>query len=410
MQWKNHFRRIAVTLIIASIVLASLVKLLGPASDGFKTPNINGVTSVVEKQGVSTGILNSDPCKQTQALEWALEEFGLQGCWVVQTYKESGLRILLMMEESEEFRKLFKDVGPNRLIPILGHALSHPQDFKLFITEDKALEVATVPLRAAKKRWDAGREVLTNGGSFTDAAHAAMQSSGVTQTTLKNVRKEYTPEETVILLLYLIEKGQGRFLDQFHFVRNEKGVMENIEIEYVKHGLHMTTSWLTDGMTNFEKKYRWEKVTRGDVGWALLDAAFFVAPVYKIARIAKVAKTTEASKMVVTTTKANKIAKIAKAAKVMWFTAAIGTGAYAMLHPWKVINAASNMGVWLLNWIVPEWMAHMFGPFFGIFLALILVYALAWPLIVACRATRGAVGVILFPLTSAARWLYPRRA
>lgn len=410
MQWKSHLRRIIFTLLIASVALASLLKLFGPTPNGFKTQNINRVAPVLGEQSALTANLNGDACKQTQALEWALEAFGLQGCWVVREYREEGLRILLMLEESEEFRKLFESVGPNRLIPILSHALSHPQDFKIFITEDKALEVAAIPLQSAKKRWNAGKEVLTNGGSFVDAAHAAMQSSGVTQTALQNIKKEYTPEETVVLLLYLIQKGQGRFLDQFHLTRDDGSKVENVEVEYVKHGLHMATSWLTDGITNFEKKYRWEQVTRGDVGWALLDAAFFVAPVYKIARIAKVAKTTEASKTLATTAKTSKIAKVAKVAKTVWFTAAIGTGAYAVLHPWQALNRASDMGVWLLNRVVPEWMAHMFGPFLGIFLALALVYTLVWPFIGAYRATRGVARVILSPLTLAARWLYPRRA
>lgn len=413
MQWKIHFRRIIFILLIASIVLASLVKLLNPPS-GFKefeARNMNGASFILEKGNALARTIHGDPCRQTPASEWATEEFGPQGCWVVQTYGEWGLRVLLTLKESEEFRKLFEDIGPNRLIPILGNTLSHPEDFKLFITEGKALDVAGAPMRAVKKRWDAGKKVITNGGTISDAARAAMQSSGVGQATLQNVKKEYTAEETLVLMLYLIEKGQGRFLDQFHLIRNDKGEIESVEVEYLKHGLHITTSFLSDGLTNFEKKYRWEQVTGSDVGWALLDVAFFVAPIYKVARIGKVIKATKATETIVTaTTKASKIAKVAKVAKVAWFTATIGTGVYVVFHPWQVINTASDIGVSLLNRVIPEWLANLFGPFLGIFLAITFIYILAWPLIAGFRAMRRVIGVALSPFILTVRWLYPRRA
>ena len=412
MQWKSHFRRIAFILLITSIVLAGVVKLFGPASSlkEFEVRNINGAAFILEQGNVFAGMFNGDPCKQTPALEWALEEYGLQGCWAVQTYGEWGLRILLMLKESEEFRKRFEDLGPNRLIPILGNVLSHPEDFKLFITEDKALDVAAAPVRAVKKRWDAGKEVVKNGGTILDATRAAMQSSGVGQAAIQNIKKEYTSEETVILLLYLIEKGQGRFLDQFHLIRNEKGGVENVEIEYVKHGLHLTTSFLTDGITNFEKKYRWEKATRNDVGWALLDVAFFAAPIYKVAKIGKVAKTA----IPATTAKSTKIAKTAKVAKTIRIVAVvggvIGGGVYAVSHPWRVLHAASEFGTWILSWMTSGWIAQFFGPFLGIFLALVVIYILAWPLIGAYRTTKMVAGVALTPARLVTRWLYPRRA
>lgn len=410
MQWKIHFRRIAFVLLITSIALASLVKWYGPASNfnELETRNTNGTMLILEKGRRIAGVLRGDPCRQTPALEWAAEEFGTQGCWVVQTYGEWGLRILLMLKESEEFRKLFDDLGPNRLIPILGHAMSHPENFKLFITEGKALDVAGTPVRAIKKRWDAGREVVKNGGTFSDAARAAMQSSGVGQAALEHAKKEYTPEETVILLLYLIEKGQGRFLDQFHLIRNEKGEVESIQIEYVKHGLHITTAFLTDGLTNFEKKYRWEKVNPSDVGWALLDVAFFTAPIYKVAKIGKIAKVAKVNAPA--TAKASKIAKVAKATKVIRIAAVVGGGMYAILHPWQALHTASGFGTWLLSGMFPEWIAQLFGPFIGIFLALALIYTLVWPFIGAGKIARVVVKVALTPATLVARWLYPRRA
>ncbi len=411
MQWKSHFHRIAFILIIASITLAGLVKLYGPALsfNELETRNANGTAFILEKGRRIAGVFHGDPCRQTPALEWATEEFGPQGCWVAQTYKEWGLRILLMLKESDEFKKLFDDLGPNRLIPILGDVLSHPEDFKLFITESKALDVAGAPIRAIKKRWDAGKEVVKNGGTLSDAARAAMQSSGVTQATLEHAKKRYTPEETVILMLYLIEKGQGRFVDQFRFVRNDKGEMETVEIQYVKHGLDITASFLTDGLTNFEKKYRWEKVNSSDVGWALLDVAFFAAPVYKVAKIGKMAK---AATVVAptTTAKASKIAKAAKVTKLIRITAVIGGGMYAILHPWQALHTASGFGTWLLSGMFPEWIAQLFGPFLGIFLTLALVYALAWPLIGACKAAKTVTGIALAPAAYVARWLYPRRA
>lgn len=410
MQWKSHFCRIAFLLLIASTMLAGVVKWHSPTSslNELETRNAHGTAFILEKGNMFARAFSSDPCRQTPALEWATEEFGPQGCWVVQTYGEWGLRILLILKESEEFRKLFEDFGPNRLIPILGNALSHPEDFKLFITEDKALDVAGTPVRVIKKRWDAGKEVYKNGGTISDAAHAAMQSSGVAQATLQNIKKKYTPEETVILLLYLIEKGQGRFLDQFHLVRNDRGEVESVEIEYVKHGLHITTSFLTDGLMNFEKKYRWEKVSPGDVGWALLDIAFFAAPVYKVVKIGKMAKVTKAA--IPTTAKATKIAKAAKVTKIIRIVAVVGGGMYAILHPWQALHAASGLGTWLLSGMFPEWMAQLFGPFLGIFLTLAIIYILAWPLIGACKVTRIVARLVLVPATFVARWLYPRQA
>ena len=133
MQWKRHFRRIASILLVASIMLAGFLKLFGTASSAneLEARSMSGAAFILEKGNMLARMLNSDPFRQTPALEWALEEYGLQGCWVVQAYGEWGLRILLMLKESDEFKELFRELGPNRLIPILGHALSHPEDFKL---------------------------------------------------------------------------------------------------------------------------------------------------------------------------------------------------------------------------------------------------------------------------------------
>jgi len=390
-------------------MLTGLVKLLNPPS-GFKefeARNMNGSSFILEKGNALARSIHGDPCRQTPASEWATGEFGPQGCWVVQTYGERGLRVLLTLKESEEFRKLFEDIGPNRLIPILGNTLSHPENFKLFITEGKAFDVAGAPIRAAKKRWEAGKEVIQNGGTISDAARAAMQSSGIGQATLQNIKKEYTPEETLVLMLYLIEKGQGRFLDQFHLIRNDKGKIESVEVEYLKHGLHITTSFLTDGLTNFEKKYRWEKVSPGDIGWALLDVAFFVAPIYKVSRIGKMTKIAKAT---VPTAKASKIAGAVKITKIIRIAAIVGGGMYAVLHPWQTLHAASGFGTWILSGITPEWIARLLGPFLGVFLALVLIYILVWPLIGAYKATRTVIRVGSSPAILAARWLYPRRA
>lgn len=410
MQWKTHFCRIIFILLIASIALASAVKWYGPASNfnELETRNANANAFILEKGRRIAGFFHGDPCRQTPALEWATEKFGTQGCLTVQTYGEWGFRILLMLQESEEFKKLFNDLGPNRLIPILGYALSHPEDFKLFIAEQKALDIAGVPVRAIKKRWDAGREIYRNGGTITDAAHAAMQNSGVGQAALQNLKKEYTPEQTVILMLYLVEKGQGRFMDQFHFARNAKGEVETVEIQYVKHGIDITTAFLTDGLTNFEKKYRWETVSPGDIGWALLDVAFFAAPVYKVAKIGKMAKATKLTAP--TAAKASKIAQAAKVAKTIRIVAIVGGGMYAILHPWQALHTASGFGTWLLSRVTNEWIAQLFGPFLGIFLALAIIYILAWPFIGVCKFIKRVAGVALVPAALIARWLYPRRA
>ncbi|MEK9195618.1 MAG: hypothetical protein AAB975_04525, partial [Patescibacteria group bacterium] len=275
--------------------------------------------------------------------------------------------------------------------------------------ESKALDVAGAPVRAIKKRWDAGREVVKNGGTISDAARAAMENSGVGQATLQNLKKEYTPEETLVLLLYLIEKGRGRFLDQFHLVRNDKGEVETVEIEYVKHGLHITTSFLTNGITNFEKKYRWEKVSPGDVGWALLDIAFFAAPIYKIAKIGKMAKVA----MPANAAKTSKMIKAAKVAKTIRIVAVVGGGMYAVIyavsHPWQVLHAASGFGTWLLSSVTSEWVANVFGPFLGILLTLTLIYILAWPLIGAYRVIRRTSRIALTPVVLVTRWLCPQR-
>lgn len=405
MEWKKHFRRVGALVLIGAIVFGGLLKAYGSGPLHFNAETGNALEEI---RAVMENDEGDDPCLKTPMLVWATEEFGRQGCWVVQEYGVFGFHVLYALEDSEEFRKLFRELGPNLIIPVLGHALANPKAFNLFSTEDKLLDLAVrAPIEGGKKRWLAGKEVLQQGGNIFDAARAAARSSGTIRAAREGFWRELTAQEVVVLLLHLISEGRGSFLDQFHFTIGESGELEKMEVQYIKHGLHITTKFLTDGITTFERRYRWEEVTLADAGLAALDVAIIGGTIFKVAKLASVAK--KAAKMAkpVAVAKASRMAKVAKVVRVIKIATVVSAVGYAAFNPWQAVKWISKGGTWLLKQFTPEWVAFIFGPFFGVFVVLLALYIFCWPAFVAFRVIRVLARFIYIPTAFVMRWIFP---
>lgn len=407
MEWKKHFRRVGTLALIGVILFGGLLKVYGSGSLQF---NPETKENLEEIEAVVLEDVTDDPCKSTPMLAWVTDEFGTQGCWTVQEYGVFGFRVLYALEDSDEFRRLFRELGPNLIIPVLGHALANPKAFNLFSTEDKLLDLAVrAPIEGGRKRWLAGKEVLQQGGNLFDAARAAAKSSGTMRTAREAFSREFTGQEVVVLLLHLIQEGRGSFLDQFHFTIGESGELEKVEVQYVKHGLHITTKFLTDGITTFERKYRWEEVTLTDAGWAALDVAIIGGTILKVAKLASVAK--KAAKMAkpVAVAKASRMARVAKMVRVIKIATVVSAVGYVASSPWQAFKWIGKGGTWLLEQFIPGWLAFILGPFFGMFIVLLTLYILCWPMFGFWRICRALGRFLYVPAAFVVRWIFPLR-
>lgn len=424
MEWKLHLRRVILIGLVLSVILGLVIKAFPRLDEQLPVVEIPVTVDVPFEEEVVA--LSGDPCRATASLEVATGEFGTQGCWVVERFGDFGFRTLLVFLESDEFRGLFDDLGPNILVPLLGYTLANPDALALFEGEDKVMGFVRIPVEEVKSRWDAAANAKAQGARFLGMVNAALKPSGVTTTAVNNAKKEYSPLDKAMLLLYMAHQGRGSFLDQFHITYNKEGGVAKIDVQYSEHVLHIVKRVMSSGVTTFEKKYRWERATPADAGWALLDLTVIGGSAFRIVKIggkaAKVAhlgkpaaaagKAAKASRRIVTTK------RVVTAVKVVGGVTAVGA---VTLFPrqtfkwaWNRVKDAGDAGTWLLGQFIPEWLARIFGPFLGVALALALLYPFLWPLVRAFKIVKrlaiGGAKVATPFCRGAYRWVCPKRS
>lgn len=424
MEWKLHLRRVALIGLVLCFVFGLAIKAFPRLDEQLPVVEIPVTVDVPLAEQEEAVALSGDPCRATQSLEIATDDYGTQGCWVVERFGDFGFRTLLVFQESDEFRGLFDELGPNVLVPLLGYTISNPDALNLFAGEDKILEFVRVPMEEAKARWNAAAQARAQGAKLLGMINAVLKPSGVTTTAINNAKKEYSPLDKAMLLLYMAHQGRGSFLDQFHITYGKDGAVAKVDVQYSEHVLHIVKRVMSSGVSTFEKKYRWAQATPADAGWALLDLTVIGGSAFKIVKIG--GKVVEAGKPLIATKAAKATRRIVTTRRVVTAVKVVGgvtaVGAVTLFPKqtfnwaWNRAKDAGDIGTWFLEKVLPGWLAWVapiLGPFLVVAVILAFLYPFLWPLTGACKVgKRMAKGVtrIAAPLCRVAfHWLCPRK-